>query len=119
MIEKPWGHEEIVITTETYIIKRLTIRPGHRLSLQKHLFKTETLIVRFGKVKFFYDGITTEESEGAIIDIPAGMVHRVENIDDWEQAVILEVSTLELDDVIRIEDDYGRCDARLSVGTGS
>ena len=111
MIKKPWGHEEIVIITETYVIKRLTIRPEHRLSLQKHLKKTETLIVRFGKVKFFYGGITTEESEGAIIHIPVGMVHRIENIDDWEQAVILEVSTPELHDVVRLEDDYGRCDA--------
>ena len=90
IIEKPWGHEEILEKNEHYVIKRLFVKKGHRLSKQYHNIKTETWIYPDGK----------------IVHIPPKTVHRLEAKD--EDVDILEVSTTELDDIVRLEDDYGR-----------
>lgn len=89
-IDKPWGYEEILEKNEFYVIKRIFVKKGHRLSKQYHNKKTETWIFPDGTIKH----------------IPPKTIHRLEaKGGDLE---ILEVSTPELDDVVRLEDDYNR-----------
>jgi mannose-6-phosphate isomerase-like protein (cupin superfamily) len=109
-VEKPWGHEEIWAETDRYVGKILAIRKGQRLSLQYHEVKDETLRVLSGKL-----GLELENDQGelemlelepgASRRVLAGRKHRFSAIEDCE---LIEVSTPELDDVVRLEDDYGR-----------
>ncbi len=109
-VDKPWGHEEIFAETDTYVGKILVVRAGERLSLQLHRVKEETLRVLSGKVEFTA-GRDAEHletwvlGEGEVFHIPAGTVHRMSAVTDCE---LLEVSTPHLDDVVRLEDCYGR-----------
>ena len=111
VIPKPWGSEHIVDLNDGYCVKYLRIRRGRRLSKQYHERKRETmLLVRGAAVLSLFD----EHGEHAIAmgfgeayAIEPGTVHRIEGFSQ-EPAVILEVSTTELDDVVRLQDDYGR-----------
>ncbi len=111
VIEKPWGSEEIVDLCAAYCVKRLNVRRGHRLSLQRHERKRETMMLLSGEADLLIAGegwhsnILMVPGEAHVIE--PGTVHRIEGLSE-EPAVILEVSTPELDDVVRIEDDYGR-----------
>lgn len=110
-ISKPWGQETIWAHTDKYAAKLLYISAGHKLSLQYHENKSESILVLSGRIKFHWkeDGDPVARVSvmvpGESVDIPPGMIHRMEAIDN---AVLAEVSTPELDDVVRIEDDYGR-----------
>ena len=109
-VEKPWGHEELWAEGPGYVGKLLIVRAGHRLSLQHHRLKVETIRVLTGSVEFSLgDAPDAMQSEivgpGAVIHIPAGRLHRMRAITDVE---LVEVSTPELDDVVRHADDYGR-----------
>jgi mannose-6-phosphate isomerase len=109
-VDKPWGHELIWAHTDRYVGKVLVIETGKRLSLQKHLVKDETILVREGRLRLFLegdDGVVREEElgPGDHRRVATGRVHRYEAI---ERCEIIEVSTTELDDVVRIEDDFGR-----------
>jgi mannose-6-phosphate isomerase len=109
-VDKPWGHELIWAHTDRYVGKVLVIETGKRLSLQKHLVKDETILVREGRLRLFLegdDGVVREEElgPGEHRRVATGRVHRYEAI---ERCEIIEVSTTELDDVVRIEDDFGR-----------
>ena len=102
---KPWGSELLFALTDKYAGKIITVNKGHRLSLQYHEKKEETMYVLSGLGK-----ITTEDSinpitEGDVIHITPRTKHRVEAITTLK---IVEVSTPELSDVVRIADDYGR-----------
>ena len=109
-VEKPWGHEEIWAQTERYVGKILAIRAGHRLSLQHHVQKEETLRMAAGEM-----WLELENDQGAlqkrrmvpgdVVHIAPGRRHRMQAITDCE---VIEVSTPELDDVVRHMDDYGR-----------
>jgi mannose-6-phosphate isomerase len=109
-VEKPWGHEEIWAETARYVGKTLVVREGHRLSLQHHVVKDETIRIASGTLR-----LTMEDANGVLreltlgpgqaVRIPPGRRHRMLAITDVE---ILEVSTPELDDIVRHEDDYGR-----------
>jgi mannose-6-phosphate isomerase-like protein (cupin superfamily) len=109
-VEKPWGHELIWAHTERYVGKLLVIEAGKRLSLQKHLKKDESIFVVKGKLR-----LVLEDEAGKLqnIDlgpgehrrIPTGRVHRFVAL---ERVEVMEVSTPELDDVVRLEDDFGR-----------
>ena len=107
IIEKPWGQEEILETNPFYTVKRLTMKDGHRCSLQYHEIKTETIYVLKGK-------LTIELDDDAILPLKKGQtctinpydVHRMEAKDG--DVVYLECSTSQLDDVVRVEDDYAR-----------
>ena len=105
-IDKAWGHEEILIT-KPYVIKKLYVNAGHRLSLQYHKKKIETLIgiSGMGTIRYDHTWVTIETS--SIIHIPQMQVHRIE-ANRTTDLIIYEVSTQELDDVVRLEDDYGR-----------
>lgn len=111
VIQKPWGSEHIVDLCGGYCVKYLRIHHGQRLSLQYHERKRETmLLVRGHALLTLSDGqgkrdIAMQTGEAYVIE--PGAVHRVEGM-SGEPAVILEVSTPELDDVVRLQDDYGR-----------
>ena len=105
IVDKPWGREVWYAHSERYAGKILEVTAGHLLSLQKHVVKHETLYLLSGLMRFTRDGDVFEWRPGTAIEIPPDTVHRMEAIED---SVILEVSTPELDDVVRLEDRYGR-----------
>ncbi len=109
-VEKPWGHELIWAHTDRYVGKLLFIQKGQRLSLQYHERKDESILVIRGRLRLELenDGGVLETLELAVGEarrIPPGRRHRFGAIEDCE---LLEVSTPELDDVVRLEDDFGR-----------
>ena len=109
-VEKPWGHEEIFAETASYVGKILFIRRGEALSLQYHEVKEETLRVLEGEMELVM-GQDVEELESrtvgpdTVFHVPPGTLHRMVAITDCR---LLEVSTNHLDDVVRLEDRYGR-----------
>jgi len=104
-IDKVWGWEEIIIKTPFYVMKYLCISAGKRLSLQYHREKTETLLLLCGKVFYILGDDKGYLNKKLPLHIPAGIIHRLEA---KRFSIVLEVSTPQLDDVVRIEDDYGR-----------
>lgn len=110
IIEKPWGREEIVEVNERYMVKRLTMWKGQRCSLQYHKIKRETIYVLSGLL-CIYHGPARESlvsqvfGAGESITLDTGVIHRMEAVED---SVYLEASTPELEDVVRLEDDYQR-----------
>ena len=109
-VEKPWGHELIWAETDRYVGKILHVKAGHALSLQYHDMKDETMHLLRGRMRLVIGPSTAELEtielgEGQSIRITPTTVHRVEAISDVD---ILEASTAHLDDVIRLEDRYGR-----------
>jgi quercetin dioxygenase-like cupin family protein len=105
IVDKPWGREVWYAHTARYAGKILEVTEGHLLSLQKHRVKHETLYLQSGRMRFTLGERTFEWLPGEVVEIPPDTVHRMEAIED---SVILEVSTPELDDVVRLEDRYGR-----------
>ena len=109
-VDKPWGHELIWVVTDRYVGKLIAITAGRRLSLQYHEQKDESILVLRGRLRLHLEdeaGTMTvrELGPGDSARIPVGRRHRFEAVDDVE---LIEVSTPELDDVVRIEDDFGR-----------
>lgn len=108
-VEKPWGHELWWAVTDRYVGKILHVKAGHQLSLQYHVEKTETIHLQRGEMLLVIDegeGLVEKRMlPGQSQHIPAGTRHRMVAISDCD---ILEVSTPELDDVVRLEDAYGR-----------
>jgi len=108
-LEKPWGYELIFAHTARYVGKVLHVDQGETLSLQYHEMKEETLFVIQGRVRLTIRSAEVEKelemSVGDAFHIPPGLIHRIEAIED---ADIVEVSTPELEDVVRLEDRYGR-----------
>jgi len=110
-VEKPWGYELIWAHADAYVGKILFIRAGHSLSLQFHNEKDESWYVQSGRAELELgeagQGILNQEviAAGASFHFPPGTVHRVTALED---TTILEVSTPQLDDVVRLEDRYGR-----------
>jgi mannose-6-phosphate isomerase len=110
-VEKPWGYELIWALTDNYVGKLLYVRAGHSLSLQFHREKDEAWYVESGRARLELgevgDRVLSEEvvSAGSCFHYPPGTVHRVTALED---TMILEVSTPHLDDVVRLEDQYGR-----------
>lgn len=114
VIEKPWGHEEIFEVNPNYVVKKLFVNAGHRLSMQYHEVKHETLIALEGRVWLRLGEPGKKESRivsaiqlhpGHVEVIEACTVHQIEARTD---SIILECSTPELKDVVRLKDDYGR-----------
>jgi mannose-6-phosphate isomerase len=109
-VEKPWGYELVYAATDRYCGKVLFVRAGEQLSLQFHRAKDETLYVQAGRAEFEIGdpGRQTDVevvAAGRSFRLPPGTVHRIRAIED---TTLLEVSTPELDDVVRLEDRYGR-----------
>ena len=110
IIDKPWGKEELLEINDHYMVKKLTMWKGHRCSLQYHKQKKETIYVLSGQLKI-YSGPAENElivkiyGPNEIITLPPGTVHRMEGVED---CVYLEASTPQIEDVVRIQDDYNR-----------
>jgi mannose-6-phosphate isomerase-like protein (cupin superfamily) len=109
-VEKPWGWELVWAETEAYVGKLLFVRAGQSLSLQYHELKDEAWLVREGRALLELGDVggdleTVEIGPGDAYHYTAGTVHRVTAIED---TLIVEVSTPHLDDVVRLEDRYGR-----------
>lgn len=108
-VEKPWGYELIWARTDRYVGKILHIEPGHLLSLQYHERKDETFYVLRGQIIFRVregDQLTARRmGEGDSYHVTPGTIHQMEAV---TSADLLEASTPELDDVVRLEDRYGR-----------
>jgi len=113
--EKPWGREELIEHNDNYVVKKLVMNKGHRCSLQYHELKTETFYVLEGRLLLSIGSLNMENKEydleeremlpGASLTVPPFTVHRMKGLED---SVYLEASTTELDDVVRLADDYKR-----------
>lgn len=110
-VPKPWGHETIWAHTDRYVGKILHIKAGHALSVQYHERKDETVYLLSGELKYW---VKLEEGgelqdvrleRGQAFRITPGTVHYMEAVTDCD---VLEASTPELDDVVRLQDRYGR-----------
>jgi len=108
-VEKPWGHELVWARTDRYVGKILHVKAGQILSLQYHNFKDETMHVLSGELILRTRPGSALEARsfkaGESAHIPAKLVHQIEAVVDSD---VLEVSTPELDDLVRLEDRYGR-----------
>jgi mannose-6-phosphate isomerase len=113
-VEKPWGYELIWAVTDQYVGKVLVVNAGHSLSLQFHREKDESWYVQEGRAELEIaaagERVTNSEvvSAGAAFRLRPGTVHRIRAIEDTR---VLEVSTPHLDDVVRLEDTYGRAES--------
>ena len=110
-VNKPWGHETIWAHTDRYVGKILHIKAGHALSVQYHDVKDETVYLLSGELKYW---VKLEGSDamrdmhlarGDAFRITPGTIHYMEAVTDCD---VLEASTPELDDVVRLKDRYGR-----------
>lgn len=112
-VDKPWGYELHWAKTDRYVGKVLHINAGHALSLQYHNRKEETILLWAGHLQFEIEknGSLTklEMKPGDRVHVAPKTVHRMTALQDCD---IFEVSTPELDDVVRLEDRYGREDAQ-------
>ena len=109
-VDKPWGHELIWAVTDRYVGKVLHIKKGEKLSLQYHRQKDETVMVWSGRMRFEYfsEGETPQHRDlgpQEVFHVTPGLRHRMVALEDCD---VFEVSTTELDDVVRIDDAYGR-----------
>ena len=110
-VDKPWGHELIWALTDGYCGKILHVNAGHSLSLQYHEVKDESWYVQSGRARLELGDVGDESlieqeiTAGDAFHYAPGTVHRVTAIEDID---ILEVSTPHLDDVVRLQDAYGR-----------
>jgi mannose-6-phosphate isomerase-like protein (cupin superfamily) len=111
-VDKPWGYEIWWARTDRYVGKILHVRKGESLSLQYHNVKEETIRIQTGRLLLEMgaagaDGELSrvELGPGGVMHIPPRTVHRMTGLEDTD---VLEVSTPELDDVVRLEDRYGR-----------
>jgi len=106
IIEKPWGWEKIWAKTDKYVGKILHINAGESLSLQFHRIKEETILVKKGRLILTHNDTVHILSPGESFHIKPNDVHRMEAGN--RDVEVIEVSTPELDDVVRLSDRYGR-----------
>jgi mannose-6-phosphate isomerase len=116
--ERPWGSWHVVEEGDGYKVKRIVVKPHHRLSYQTHEHRSEHWVVVRGTATCLIEGRTTVVGPGESIDVGVGDAHRIANDHDAE-LVIIEVQRgpyLGEDDIVRLQDDYGRQEA--SSGSG-
>lgn len=111
-IDKPWGYELIWAKAEGYVGKILHVRAGESLSLQYHRVKDETMYVHAGKIDLELEG---DDGQMSTLTLQAGDSQRIlpgrrHRVTAQEDSDLLEASTNHLDDVVRLEDRYGRAD---------
>ncbi|HTR33511.1 MAG TPA: cupin domain-containing protein [Gaiellaceae bacterium] len=110
-VEKPWGYELIWAHTDVYVGKVIFVKAGHSLSLQYHEQKDEAWLIQSGRARIELGEPGAAElaeevvGPGTAFHYPPGTVHRITAVED---TTILEVSTPQLDDVVRLQDAYGR-----------
>jgi len=112
VVVKPWGTENRWAVNDRYLGKILFIKRGHRLSLQYHEKKDETIFVLEGTLRLHVGDKDSQEiielGGGNSYRIEPGVVHRFEAPREYSDVLLIEVSTPEIDDVVRLEDDYKR-----------
>jgi len=109
-VEKPWGWELVWAETDAYVGKLLFVRAGESLSLQYHETKDESWLVQEGRARLELGDVggeleVIEMAPGDAFHFRPRTVHRVAALED---TLVIEVSTTQLDDVVRLEDRYGR-----------
>lgn len=110
MEHRPWGYYVVLTEQGSFKVKKSVIRPGLRLSLQRHRHRREHWFIVQGKARVRLNEKQLELSVGQSIDIPRANLHRIENIGS-EDLVFVEVQTGDYfgeDDIVRLEDDFGR-----------
>lgn len=110
IVEKPWGREVWIAHNDRYVMKLIEFKAGSRSSLQYHRHKHETIYVDQGRLQVEADNengqlVTAILGSGDVIENPPLRRHRITALEDVR---LFEVSTPEVDDVVRVEDDYGR-----------
>lgn len=108
--QRPWGSYTVLEEGRTFKVKRIEVLPGKRLSYQKHSQRAEHWVVVAGTAKVTLDGREFVMRTGEAIDIPVGSAHRVENPGE-KDLIFIEVQRgnyLGEDDIVRLEDDFGR-----------
>lgn len=109
--QRPWGSFTILDEGDDYKVKRLEVLPRKRLSYQKHARRSEHWFIVSGTAKVTLNDVQTVVKKGESVDIPVGTAHRVENPEKTDLLVFIEVQTGDYfgeDDIVRIEDDFGR-----------
>ena len=106
IVKKPWGKETWFAFTKHYVGKILFIKKGHRLSRQYHRVKHETIYTLKGKYIMELKNSKKLMKKGAVIVIPPNKIHRM--YAKYGDVTLVEVSTPQVEDVVRLEDDYGR-----------
>ena len=108
--ERPWGSFTVLDEGATYKVKRIEVRPGKRLSYQKHARRAEHWMVVQGVARVTLDGTDITLHASQTVDIPTGAAHRIEN-PGTEPLIFIEVqhgTYFGEDDIVRLQDDYGR-----------
>ncbi len=107
---RPWGHYEVLSEAHDHKTKTITVRPGKRLSYQRHARRSEHWFVVRGRGTVLLDGSDLPVQAGSAVDVPVGVAHRITNTGSVD-LVFVEVQHGEYfgeDDIERLEDDYGR-----------
>jgi mannose-6-phosphate isomerase len=107
---RPWGEFAVLSDAPDHKVKRLTVSPGCRLSYQTHSHRSEHWFIVTGEGIVTIDGTTTPIGPSSCVDVPVGAAHRVECTGP-EALVLIEVQhgeSFEEDDIVRLDDDYGR-----------
>lgn len=108
--ERPWGFYIKFLEEAGVWVKRVEVNPGARLSLQKHLHRSEKWNIVTGKGLVTLDGKEVAVGPGSVVDVPVGAVHRIANTGK-DKLIFIEVACgdhLSEDDIIRLQDDYNR-----------
>ena len=116
---RPWGAWEVLATGRGYILKRIMVLPGQRLSLQYHHHRAEQWTMVEGSAEVEIDGAVRAVAAGEHVYIPLGATHRIRNV-GVEPLVFIEVQVgdiLDENDIVRLEDDYGRHPAAISAAS--
>ena len=110
IVERPWGHYIKLFEESGVWVKRVEVKPGARLSLQKHNHRSEKWNIVTGTGEVVIDNKTIPVSSGSVVDVPLGAVHRIANTGS-EKLTFIEVACgdfLSEDDIVRLQDDYQR-----------
>lgn len=110
---RPWGEYTVLDDAADHKVKRIVVRSGRRLSYQRHARRSEHWFVVQGSGVVTLNGRTEPVAPGTAVDVPAGTAHRIENTGD-EPLLFIEVQHGDYfgeDDIVRLEDDFGRADA--------
>jgi mannose-1-phosphate guanylyltransferase len=121
LVHRPWGHYEVLYNDTAFKVKKIAVKPQGRLSLQSHVHRSEHWVVVSGKAQVTRGTDVLSLSHNESTYIPAGCVHRLENLHDTETLVVIEVQCgayLGEDDITRYDDVYGRAAAGQSETMG-
>jgi len=110
IVNKPWGYEKILQKGDRVVVKEMRISAGKRMSLQKHVKKEEIITVIFGYLIVWFSEDDQDSKilgQGESLLVKPGTIHRFGAADQTD-VILIEASTPELDDVVRLADDFGR-----------